>query len=80
MKARSNRVANASMRRAAFASGQRTASRRSSLAPNSLRVIATVIATFPRPDTPPINAGRWERLQTSKRVRSEGRWYHTKSD
>src|SRR5690349_24759772 len=44
------------MRRAAFASRHRFASRRGSTAPGAFRVTATVMAPLRRSATPPINA------------------------
>ena len=54
----SSTSARASIRRAALASRHRAASRRSSPAPGSCRVIATVIAPPVSASTPPINRGR----------------------
>src|SRR3954454_23206126 len=52
----SSTSARASIRRAARASRHRPASRRSSTAPSSFRVTATVMAPLRRSATPPINA------------------------
>src|SRR5689334_5566228 len=52
----SSTSARASIRRAARASRHRPASRRSSPAPSSFRVTATVMAPLRRSATPPINA------------------------
>ena len=54
----SSTSARASIRRAARASRHRPASRRSSPAPSSRRVTATVMAPLRRSATPPINARR----------------------
>ncbi len=67
--------ASASMRRAAFASRHRSASRRSSAAPGSFRVIATVMAP------PPIGYTADQRPRAARgavalTVRSRGRWYN----
>src|SRR5690348_17948876 len=51
----SSTSARASIRRAARASRHRPASRRSSTAPSSFRVTATVMAPLRRSATPPIN-------------------------
>src|SRR5690242_6389017 len=67
--------ASASMRRAAFASRHRFASRRSSAAPGSFRVIATVMAP------PPIGYTADQRPRAAHgavalTVRCRGRWYY----
>src|SRR3954463_9062092 len=68
--------ARASIRRAARASRHRPASRRSSAAPSSSRVIATVMA--PSADRPHrrSTASGATRLRARQHVRNSGRWYH----
>src|SRR5689334_4644945 len=71
----SSTSARTSIRRAARASGHRAASRRSSPAPSSRRVIATTIGPLPTGPYRRINRRGPRDAPGTRPVRNNGRWY-----